>query len=171
MTGLFGSKEEKEQRKELEKNVKNLLKKFEISDLQKICQSIIGKEPEWWHKREFEKDGKTYEETLPPERWEFEDFIWKYVKKNEMTYEQIQDYAIRHSLVSRYYFEDNSQTRPSTQTRRDFPDEVKREILRRQDNNCNDCGALMTSPDFDHIDGDNSNNSIGNCSGPMSCLS
>lgn len=120
LAGLFGSKEEKELRKELEKNVKTLLKKFELGDLQKLCQNILGQEPEWWRKKEFEKNGKLYEETLPPERWEFEDFTWKHVKKKEMTYEQIQDFAIRHSLVPRYYFEDRIRVKLYSQTRRDF---------------------------------------------------
>ena len=80
-----------------------------------------------------------------------------------MTYEQIQDFAIRHSIVTRYYFEDRNETRSSSQTRRDFPESVQEEILRRQNHRCNICRALLTTVDFDHIDSDNSNNSISNC--------
>ena len=80
-----------------------------------------------------------------------------------MTLEQIQDYAIRHSLVPRYYFDDSSEVRSSSETRRDFPESVQEEILRRQNHRCNVCRSLLTTVDFDHVDGDNSNNSINNC--------
>jgi len=163
--GLFGSKEDKEKRKELEKQVKTLFKKFELSDLNKLCQNVLGKEIEPWRKKddEFEKNGKMYQEYHPIERSEYEDYIWKHIKKNDITYEQLQDFAIRHSLVPRYYFDGNGKNKSSQDTRRDFPDEIKREILKRQDYNCNKCGSFLGSPDFDHIDGDNSNNSIKNC--------
>ena len=163
--GLFGSKEDKEKRKELEKQVKTLLKKFELSDLNKFCQNVLGNEIEPWRKKgdEYEKNGKMYQEYHPIARDEYDDYIWKHIKKNDATYEQLQDFAIRHNLVPRYYFDDNDKNKRSQDTRRDFSDEIKREVLKRQDNNCNKCGKLLDTRDFDHIDGNNSNNSINNC--------
>jgi hypothetical protein len=44
----------------------------------------------------------------------------------------------------------------------DFTDGVKRKVLRNQDSCCAKCGVLMSVIDWDHRDGDRSNNDISN---------
>lgn len=46
--------------------------------------------------------------------------------------------------------------------RNDFSDEVKKQVLRNQDYCCARCGRLLTVVDWDHKDGDRSNNDISN---------
>ncbi len=47
--------------------------------------------------------------------------------------------------------------------RRGFVDSVKKEVLRLQDHKCNVCNRLLDVVDYDHKDGDSSNNDISNC--------
>ena len=165
MTGLFASKEEKRERKELEDKVRKLLKKFELGDMQQLCQNTLGKEPDWHTKGEpYEASkGKWNQGYEPPKRWEFEDFIWKHVKKTELSYEQIQDYAVRHSLIPRNYFPDRVDLDSSSNTRRGFSESVKDAVLERQGGRCANCGKHSASFQFDHKDGNHSNNTPNNC--------
>ena len=50
-----------------------------------------------------------------------------------------------------------------SKTRRNFTKSTKETILSEQKNKCKDCGKKPKNWDFDHIDGDNSNNSLNNC--------
>lgn len=50
-----------------------------------------------------------------------------------------------------------------SKTRRNFPKDTKDIVLSEQKNKCKDCGNKSKIWDFDHIDGDNSNNSLNNC--------
>ena len=47
--------------------------------------------------------------------------------------------------------------------RKDFSDDDKRETLRKQDHLCANCGRLLNVVDYDHIDGDRTNNHMSNC--------
>jgi len=47
--------------------------------------------------------------------------------------------------------------------RKSFLKSTKEIILSEQKNKCNDCGKKSKVWDFDHIDGDSSNNSLTNC--------
>jgi len=162
--GLFASKEEKTERKELENKVKSVLRKFELSDFSKFCKNVLGKDIEPWDTigDGYEKDWVRVYDYKPIERDEYEGHIWKQIKKKKCTIEQLQDFAVRHNLAPRYSFDDTGNNN-SQNTRRNFPDSVKREILKRQNNNCNLCKSFLSSPDFDHIDGNHSNNAITNC--------
>lgn len=48
-------------------------------------------------------------------------------------------------------------------TRRSFPKTIKNATLKKQNYRCNICGKKLDDRDFDHIDGDSSNNSMSNC--------
>jgi len=48
-------------------------------------------------------------------------------------------------------------------TRKNFSKKTKELALTRQKNRCNDCRNKSKVWDFDHIDGDSSNNSLDNC--------
>jgi len=47
--------------------------------------------------------------------------------------------------------------------RRGFSDSIKEAILRKQNHRCADCNRVLDVVDFDHIDGDKTNNDISNC--------
>lgn len=47
--------------------------------------------------------------------------------------------------------------------RRSFSDSVKESVLRSQNHRCNSCKRLLNVVDYDHIDGNRSNNDISNC--------
>ena len=50
----------------------------------------------------------------------------------------------------------------STGKRKSFSNSVKEQVLKRQGHRCNDCHRLLNVVDYDHIDGDHSNNGINN---------
>lgn len=47
--------------------------------------------------------------------------------------------------------------------RRGFSKSIKDEVKRRQNYRCNGCGKKSDIWDFDHIDGNSTNNSLDNC--------
>jgi hypothetical protein len=47
--------------------------------------------------------------------------------------------------------------------RRGFPDYIKEEVLRKQNHRCADCNRILNVVDWDHIDGNRSNNKESNC--------
>jgi hypothetical protein len=47
--------------------------------------------------------------------------------------------------------------------RKSFSNDVKQQVLRRQDHKCNSCGRLLNVVDYDHIDGNRANNDSSNC--------
>jgi len=51
----------------------------------------------------------------------------------------------------------------SKKLRRDFSESVKNKVLALQCYRCNYCNRILDMKNFDHINGDRSNNSIFNC--------
>jgi len=51
----------------------------------------------------------------------------------------------------------------SKKPRKDFTKPIKKRILVVQNNKCNYCKKVLDVANFDHIDGDRSNNSFFNC--------
>ena len=51
----------------------------------------------------------------------------------------------------------------SKKPRRYFTKSVKKRVLSRQDHKCNNCDRVLGVVNFDHIDGNSSNNSAWNC--------
>jgi 5-methylcytosine-specific restriction endonuclease McrA len=47
--------------------------------------------------------------------------------------------------------------------RRGFPDYVKEEVLRKQNHRCAHCNRILNVVDWDHKDGNRSNNNESNC--------
>jgi len=47
--------------------------------------------------------------------------------------------------------------------RKDFPKLVKQQVRVWQNNRCNNCQRVLDVANFDHINGDRSNNSLFNC--------
>lgn len=53
--------------------------------------------------------------------------------------------------------------KPEYVERKDFSIEVKEQVLKNQGHRCNECRKLLDVVDYDHIDGDRSNNELNNC--------
>lgn len=53
--------------------------------------------------------------------------------------------------------------KPEDVERKDFSTAVKEEVLKNQKHRCNSCNRLLNVVDYDHVDGDRSNNDISNC--------
>jgi len=51
----------------------------------------------------------------------------------------------------------------SEKPRKDFPKSVQKWVLVSQNHRCNKCGRVLSEVNFDHIDGNRSNNVIWNC--------
>ncbi len=47
--------------------------------------------------------------------------------------------------------------------RKSFSSSVKHQVLKKQDHRCNSCRRVLNVVDYDHIDGDRTNNDISNC--------
>ena len=56
---------------------------------------------------------------------------------------------------------EKSMSKPKT--RKSFTKSTQKIIMNEQKNKCNDCGKKSKIWDFDHIDGDSSNNGLNNC--------
>ena len=50
-----------------------------------------------------------------------------------------------------------------TLVRKDFADSSKEQVLLNQRHRCASCKSILTTLDFDHIDGNKSNNDVSNC--------
>jgi len=68
----------------------------------------------------------------------------------------INDHIKKYSSKSGYQRFGNSANSPN---RKYFSEEIKETVLHRQKNRCADCKKLLTIMDFDHINGDRSDNS------------
>jgi len=51
----------------------------------------------------------------------------------------------------------------SKNLRKDFPESVRKQVLALQYYRCNHCNSMLDVVNFDHIDGNRSNNLFSNC--------
>ena len=65
------------------------------------------------------------------------------------------------NFVSRLILE--VEKKPKKSKRKDFAPLTKLMVLQNQNHRCNICNNLLNVVDFDHIDGNRSNNKISNC--------
>lgn len=86
--------------KEYRNNVNDLLGKFEIGKLQDFLEKYLNNKPEVIIDED--KDGRKIEKK--PSRKDYLDFIWKYLDKQEINYNQIKDFALREKIVVRSDF-------------------------------------------------------------------
>jgi len=59
--------------------------------------------------------------------------------------------------------ESQKKTKPKSAKRKQFTKQTKLLVLISQRNNCKSCGQSLTVVNFDHIDGNGSNNDFSNC--------
>lgn len=96
--------EEEELRKE-EQKINDLLDKFEIPDFKLLFEKVIGSEPTL----EYEIDKDTGRETTKrPLRREYLDFVLDNIQDEELSYQQLKDFAIRHKIIPPSFFGEES---------------------------------------------------------------
>tara|TARA_B110000495_G_C22880138_1_gene513327 strand:+ start:139 stop:936 length:798 start_codon:yes stop_codon:yes gene_type:complete len=84
----------------LDEKREELLNKFEMSELKKICEDVLGEVPEseWG-----EDDGKEYE--VKPKRKNYLEFIDDALEDEDLNFEQIKDFSLKHKIVSKKFFD------------------------------------------------------------------
>jgi hypothetical protein len=86
------------------------------------------------------------------------------ITKEDFTHELTEELGYVHELFKPPRIRRGKKKREySAVLRRDFSEETKLEVLRKQDHRCALCRRLLNVVDYDHIDGDRSNNDISNC--------
>ncbi len=88
--GLFGRSKKKDESIE---QIKSLFDKFEYSDLENFCCSVIG--------RKLESVGN--KERLS--KIEVLDYIWDRYNEGKFNFEQTRDFAIKQRIVSQDFFD------------------------------------------------------------------
>ena len=96
--------EEAEFRKE-EQKITDLLDKFEIPDFEKLFDKVIGSQPSL----AYDIDKDTGKEVLKrPLRREYLDFVLDNIHDEELSYQQLKDFAIRHKIIPPSFFGEDS---------------------------------------------------------------
>ncbi len=91
---------EEEKLKEYKKTVNGLLGRFEIPDLDDFFMKYLNDKPE--SEIEEEEDGRKIEQR--PSRREYIDFAWDYLDDEDITYEQLKNFALKKRIVSPSFF-------------------------------------------------------------------
>ena len=86
--GLFRRSKQKDENIE---PLKALFDKFEYTDLEKLCNGVIGKSPQ-------PSNGRL-------ERIELLEFIWENYRKGSLNFQQVKDFAVKQGTVSQNFFD------------------------------------------------------------------
>jgi hypothetical protein len=90
-----------EQRQEYKQLVNSLLDKFEIPDLDEFLMKYLNNKPE----PKIEKDSDTGKTTKTrPSRREYLDFVWKNLDEQDITYEQLKNFALKKKIITPSFF-------------------------------------------------------------------
>lgn len=93
----------REYREEMENKVNRLLDKFEIPDFDNFLMKYLNDKPET--EKEYDKEtGKTRE--YRPSRKDYLEFVWDHLDDDEINYDQLKDFALKHRIVSPSFFGD-----------------------------------------------------------------
>lgn len=84
-----------------EKAVNSLLEKFEIPDLDQFLTRIVGEKPE--PEYEIEEDTGR-ERKINPSRRDYLDSIWENLDTDEISFQQLKDFAKKNRIVSQSLF-------------------------------------------------------------------
>lgn len=87
------------------------------------------------------------------------------VKKTPLSKSLEHDLREIHALYkpSKRKFKQKSKSPSKSKPRNDFSDDAKIQALRKQDHRCDICGRILGVVDWDHEDGNRSNNDPSNC--------
>lgn len=100
--------EEEKQSREIE----DLLDKFEVPDLEKLCENVIGDFPESEIEEQEREVGEDKVEVTTIEhdltRQDYLGFIWEHLEDEKIKYKQLQDFALKNRIVSPSFFGDQS---------------------------------------------------------------
>jgi len=92
---------EEEEFQEYQDTINNLLDRFEIPDLDDFFMKYLNNKPESWY--EEDKDtGRSIKQR--PSRRNYIDFAWKNLGHEEITYEQMKNYALKKRIVTPSFF-------------------------------------------------------------------
>ena len=92
--------EEQDLEEELEEKLEELLDKFEMRELKDLCRNVLGDEPE----SEWEEDGdEEYE--IKPKRKDYLKFIEDAMEEEELSFDQIKNFAIKRKIVTKSFFD------------------------------------------------------------------
>ena len=83
--------------------------------------------------------------------------------ENPTVYKELKEQIDKKLNPSKYLHLTKGQSSNTQSNRRYFSDSIKREALKKQDNLCAVCQKFSQTWDFDHADGNRSNNDISNC--------
>lgn len=89
LMGLFGKSKKKDESLE---QLKSLFDKFEYTDLEKFCESVIGRKP-----GSIDKERITKVEVL--------DYVWGQYHDGKFNFDQAKDFAIKQAIVSQDFFD------------------------------------------------------------------
>jgi len=108
----FGNwlKERKDKRKSEELFINKLsevLQKMEIPEIVNLCKNIIGSVPSDGLKIENEKKFTTF--TAPISRKDYSNFIQIFLDKEEITFDTIKNYLIKHRFTSERFFKQDNE--------------------------------------------------------------
>jgi hypothetical protein len=88
-----------------EQKINDLLDKFEIPDFELLFEKVIGSKPTL----EYEIDKDSGRETAKhPLRREYLDFVLDNIHDEELSYQQLKDFATRHKIIQPSFFGDES---------------------------------------------------------------
>lgn len=91
-------------REEIENKVNRLLDKFEIPDFDNFLMKYLNDKPET-EKEYDEETGKT--RAYRPSRKDYLEFVWDHLDDDEINYDQLKDFALKHRIVSPSFFGDS----------------------------------------------------------------
>ena len=92
---------EEQEFQEYQDQVNGLLDKFEIPDLDDFLMKYINNKPEPWKEKD-EETGRMY--TQRPSRKDYLEFTWNHIENEEISHEQIKNYALKKRIVTPSFF-------------------------------------------------------------------
>lgn len=95
---------EEAQEKTQKEKINNLLEKFEIGELDDFLSRFLNNKPQII----IEEDDDGHKIEKRPSRKDYLEFIWKYIEKEEISYNQLKDFAKREQIVPPSFFGEES---------------------------------------------------------------
>lgn len=92
---------EEQEFREYQEIINTLIDRFEIPDLDDFFMKYLNNKPESWYELD-EDTGREIKQR--PSRRNYVDFVWKYLGSEDITYEQIKNYALKKRIVTPSFF-------------------------------------------------------------------
>ena len=92
---------EEQEFREYQEMINTLIDRFEIPDLDDFFMKYLNNKPESWYELD-EDTGREIKQR--PSRRHYVDFVWKYLGSEDITYEQVKNYALKKRIVTPSFF-------------------------------------------------------------------